>query len=247
MGNPLLMFFIEIHMISTITTDITKNFTWPFSPMICNYPLSLLGKCYSRYRKSTERNSIFTPGVATYSSGLALPKVPSLGFGSASKEWENIRQRKVQLINFLSSLERNSENSVIAGKMAGDKLKDHSMEPTEQKGISDIIVLDSDDEDGNNSGYNKLVPKTNKQLTTSELASNVTKWVASNGMGQPSETMHAEGDKNTQIVPYGQSSALMNQFPLQTSWQPSIQFERVVLQKRPEEQRMQDLVVCKFQ
>jgi DNA repair and recombination protein RAD54 and RAD54-like protein len=55
--------------------------------------------------------------------------------------------------------------------------------------------------------------------------------------------VHTYGDKNTQIVPYGQCSALVNQFPLQTSWQPSIQFERVVLQKRPEEQRMQDLVV----
>ena len=56
-------------------------------------------------------------------------------------------------------------------------------------------------------------------------------------------TMHADGDKNIQIVPHGQCSALVNQLPLQTSWQPSIQFERVVLQKRPEEQRMQDVVV----
>ncbi|RCV30612.1 hypothetical protein SETIT_6G109100v2 [Setaria italica] len=128
--------------------------------------------------------------------------------------------------------------------MAGGKLKNHSMEPTEQKGKLDIIVLDSDDEDRNNSGSNKLAPKTNKELTTSELASNVMKWVASNGMRQASETMHAEVDKNTLIVPYGQSAALVNQFPLQTSWQPSIQFERVVLQKRPEEQCMQDLVAA---
>ena len=160
-----------------------------------------------------------------------------MGFGSASKEWENIRQRKVQLINFLSSLECPSENSVIANRMAGGKLN-NSIEPREQQGNTPIIVI-SDDEDGNNSGY--------KELTTSDLASNITKWVVSNGVSQAFETMHVEGDKNTQIVPYGQSAALVNQFPLQTSWQPSIQFERVVLQKRPEEQRMQDLVVFTFQ
>jgi len=161
-----------------------------------------------------------------------------LGFGSASKEWENIRQRKVQLINFLSSLECPSENSVIANRMAGGKLNNYSMEPREQQENTPIIVI-SDDEDGNNSGY--------KELTTSDLASDIMKWVASNGVSQAFETMHVEGDKNTQIVPYGQSAALVNQFPLQTSWQPSVQYEKVVLQKRPEEQRMQDLVVFTFQ
>ncbi|CAO2206414.1 unnamed protein product [Urochloa humidicola] len=205
------------------------------------------GMYYSRHKKSAERNnSVLTPVVATYSSGHALPstsRVTSLGFGSASKEWEIIRQRKVQLMNFLSSLERPSENSVVV-KMAGGKLSNLSMEPTEQKGKADIILLDSDDEDGNNAEYNKFAPKTNKELTTSELASNITKWVASNGMSQAFETMHAEGDRNTHIVPYRQSAALVNQFPLQTTWQPSIQFERVVLQKKPEEQRMQDLVAA---
>ncbi|OEL31409.1 Protein CHROMATIN REMODELING 35 [Dichanthelium oligosanthes] len=189
------------------------------------------GIYYNRQTNSSKRNSsVFTPGVATYSSGHALPaadRVRSLGFGSVSKDWENICQQKVQLINLLSRMERSSENSVV---------------PTEQKEKTDIIVLDSDDEDGNNSGYNKLAPEINKELTTSELASNIMKWVASNGMSQVFETMHAEGDKKTQIVPYGQSAALVNQFPLQTSWQPSIQFERVVLQERPEEQCIQDLV-----
>ncbi|KAG2632888.1 hypothetical protein PVAP13_2NG121503 [Panicum virgatum] len=209
--------------------------------------LFFVGIFYRRHKKSAERNtSVLTPGVATYSSGYALPvasRVPSLEFGSASKEWENIRQRKVQLINFLSSLECPSENSVIANTMADGKLNNYSMKPRKQQENTEIIEIgDSDDEDGNNSGYNKLSLKINEELTTSQLASNITKWVASNGMSQAFETMHIEGDKNTQIVPYGQSAALVNQFPLQTSWQPSIQFERVVLQKRPEEQRMQDLV-----
>ena len=219
-----------------------NKFTCPFSSVIVIL-LFFVGIFYRRHKKSAERNtSVLTPGVATYSSGYALPvassRVPSLGFGSASKEWENIRQRKVQLINFLSSLECPSENSVIANRMAGGKLNNYSMEPREQQEDTPIIVI-SDDEDGNNSGY--------KELTTSDLASNIMKWVASNGVSQAFETMHVEGDKNTQIVPYGQSAALVNQFPLQTSWQPSIQFERVVLQKRPEEQRMQDLVVFTFQ
>jgi len=165
------------------------------------------------------------------SSGHALPdanRIHSLGFGSFCKDWDGIRLRKVQLINFLPM-------------------------PTEQKEKADIIVLDSDDEDGNGSEYNKLASGVNKELRTSEVASNITERMASN-KSQAFETIDAYGDKNTQIVPYGQGSAsqivpygqgsaLVNQFPLQTSWQPSIQFERVVLQKRPEEQRMQDLVV----
>ena len=151
--------------------------------------LFFVGIFYRRHKKSAERNtSVLTPGVATYSSGYALPvasRVPSLEFGSASKEWENIRQRKVQLINFLSSLECPSENSVIANRMAGGKLN-NSIEPREQQGNTPIIVI-SDDEDGNNSGY--------KELTTSDLASNIMKWVASNGVSQAFETIHVEGEK----------------------------------------------------
>nr|CAB3452708.1 unnamed protein product [Digitaria exilis] len=218
------------------------------------------GICYRRRKKSAESNiSVFTPGVATYSSGHALPvtnEVPSPEFGSASKEWDTIQKRtvqmrsiarnEVQMMSLLSSWERQTENSVIAGKMAGCKLN----EPTEQKEKTDIIVLDSDDEDDKNSGYNKFAPKINKELitselvsfqkVTSELGSNITKWVSSNGMSQAFETLH-DGDKASQIVAYGQHEALANKLPSQGSWQPSIQFERVVLQKRPEEQRMQAL------
>ncbi|KAF8690791.1 hypothetical protein HU200_041181 [Digitaria exilis] len=213
-----------------------------------------VGICYRRRKKSAEGNiSVFTPGVAAYSGGHALPvtnEVPSLEFGSASKEWDSIQKRTVQMMNLLSSSERQSENSVIAGKMAGLKLNNRSMEPTEQKEKSDIVVLDSDDEDDKNSGYNKFAPKINKELitselvsfqkVTSELGSNITKWVTSNGMSQAFETLH-DGDKASEIVAYGQNEALANQVPLQGRWQPSIQFERVVLQKRPEEQRMQAL------
>jgi hypothetical protein len=161
-----------------------------------------------------------------------------LVFGGTSKDWDNIRQ-------FIASLERASENSsAIASKIGGGKSTNHSVEPAEQKGKGDIIVLDSDDEDGdgNSPEHNKLASEMNKELGTSVLASNIAERMATNG-SQTFETVHAYGGKNTQIVPYGQGSALVNQFPLQTSWQPSIQFERVVLTKRPEEQRMQDLVV----
>lgn len=201
--------------------------------------------CYSRQRKPERNSSVFTPIAAMYSGGHALPdpnRTPTLVFGSMDKDWHNIRHRQVQLVNFLASMERVSENSAIAGKIEGGKLTNHSVEPTEQKEKGDIIVLDSDDEDGNSSEYHKLASEMNKELRTSELARNITERMASN-KSQAFETMHAYGGKNTQIVPYGQGSALVNHFPLQTSWQPSIQFERVVLQKRPEEQRMQDLVV----
>ncbi|KAF8644624.1 hypothetical protein HU200_066379 [Digitaria exilis] len=218
---------------------IVEKFALPFSPIISTL-LFFVGICYRRRKKSAESNiSVFTPGVATYSSGHALPvtnEVPSPEFGSASKEWDSIQKRTVQMMSLLSSWERQTENSVIAGKMAGCKLN----EPTEQKEKTDIIVLDSDDEDDKNSGYNKFAPKINKELVTSELGSNITKWVSSNGMSQAFETLH-DGDKASQIVAYGQHEALANKLPSQGSWQPSIQFERVVLQKRPEEQRMQAL------
>ena len=205
--------------------------------LICDQLPVFVGIYYSRQRKPSERSGhVFTPIAAMYSGGHALPdanRSPNLVFGSTKKDWDNIRHRKLQLVNFLAGLESASGNSALAGKI---------MEPTEQKEKGDIIVLDSDDEDGNGSEYNKLASGVNKELRTSEVASNITERMASN-KSQAFETMHAYGDKNTQIVPYGQGSALVNQFPLQTSWQPSIQFERVVLQKRPEEQRMQDLVV----
>ena len=154
-------------------------------------------------------------------------------FGSTSKDWDDIRQ-------FIASLECASENSsAIASKIGGGKSTNHSVERAEQKEKGDIVVLDLD---GNSPEHNKLASEMNKELGTSVLASNIAERMATNG-SQTFETVHAYGGKNMQIVPYGQGSALVNQFPLQTSWQPSIQFERVVLTKRPEEQRMQDLVV----
>ncbi|AQK50893.1 Protein CHROMATIN REMODELING 35 [Zea mays] len=180
-----------------------------------------------------------------YSSGHALPvanRSHGLVFGSLSKDWDDIRQRKDQLVNFLASLERASGDSAAAGKIEDSKLAS-PVEPTEQKEKAAIIVLDSDDEDGNGSGNSKLASETNKELGTSGLINNIAERMTFNG-SQAFGTVHTYGDKNTQIVPYGQCSALVNQFPLQTSWQPSIQFERVVLQKRPEEQRMQDLVAA---
>lgn len=203
------------------------------------------GIYYSRQRKPERNGSVFTPIAAMYSSGHALPvanRSHGLVFGSLSKDWDDIRQRKDQLVNFLASLERASGDSAAAGKIEDSKLAS-PVEPTEQKEKAAIIVLDSDDEDGNGSGNSKLASETNKELGTSGLINNIAERMTFNG-SQAFGTVHTYGDKNTQIVPYGQCSALVNQFPLQTSWQPSIQFERVVLQKRPEEQRMQDLVAA---
>ncbi|KAL6599141.1 hypothetical protein ACP70R_046005 [Stipagrostis hirtigluma subsp. patula] len=102
------------------------------------------------------------------------------------------------------------------------------------------IVLDSDDEDGNIAVCKETEHEENKTLTASQWTGNFTNWMESKGWDQANETMQAEG----QIIPYGLSTALVGQVPLQTSWQPSIQFEKVVLQKRPEEERMQDLVAA---
>ncbi|GJN35165.1 hypothetical protein PR202_gb23912 [Eleusine coracana subsp. coracana] len=171
-------------------------------------------------------------------SGIALPTASRIGswaYGTASKDWENIQRRKVQLLNFLSSLQHPIERPVISDKMTDGEMIDCSVKQREQKEMVEIIEL-SDDENENIAGCTKLVPEINKQS-----ADNSTYWMASDGKDQAYESMLAEGDKNTQIVPYDQSAALLNHLPLQTSWQPSIQFEKVVLQKRPEEARMQDL------
>jgi DNA repair and recombination RAD54-like protein len=115
-----------------------------------------------------------------------------------------------------------------------------------QKDSSAIIVLDSDDEDEYTEGCEQLTSENNKQQAPSGLTSPYTTWIVSSAKDQVNGTLHVDGVQSTQIVPYGQNAPLINQFPLQTSWQPSIQYERVILQKRPEEQRVQDLVVCIF-
>ena len=54
------------------------------------------------------------------------------------------------------------------------------------------------------------------------------------GTDEVNETMH-DRDQNSEIVPYSPSATLMNQYP-SASYQPSaFLFERVILQKRPEE------------
>uniref|UniRef100_A0A453LDP2 Uncharacterized protein n=1 Tax=Aegilops tauschii subsp. strangulata TaxID=200361 RepID=A0A453LDP2_AEGTS len=64
------------------------------------------------------------------------------------------------------------------------------------------------------------------------------------GTDEVNETMH-DRDQNSEIVPYSPSATLMNQYP-SASYQPSaFLFERVILQKRPEE-CIHDLAVCTF-
>ncbi|TVU42390.1 hypothetical protein EJB05_08792 [Eragrostis curvula] len=194
-------------------------------------------------------------------SGLALPTASSFGaYGSASKDWENINRRKAQLLDFLSSLQHPTERSVISDKMTNGEMTNPSVEQKERKDVIEI----SDDEDEDSAGCTKLAPEINKQFTTSELKGNLLQ-LASNGRDQAYESMFGGyrntqivpydqnaallnhlplQTENTQIVPYDQNAALLNPLPLQTSWQPSILFEKVVLQKRPEEARMQDLVAA---
>ena len=57
--------------------------------------------------------------------------------------------------------------------------------------------------------------------------------------------MHAR-DQNSQIVPYSPSATSMNQYPSASYLPSAVLFERVLLQKRPEEERIHDLAVCTF-
>uniref|UniRef100_A0A453B5Y4 Uncharacterized protein n=1 Tax=Aegilops tauschii subsp. strangulata TaxID=200361 RepID=A0A453B5Y4_AEGTS len=120
----------------------------------------------------------------------------------------------------------------------------------EEKNSEVLIILDSDNEDESMAAYKQLTPAKNKQLPSeknkqlipSEQAGTLPARVASQGIADVNETMR-DGDQNSHIVPYGQSATLMNQYHL-PRYQPSVQFERVVLQERPEEERVHYLAVC---
>ncbi|KAG8046936.1 hypothetical protein GUJ93_ZPchr0008g12469 [Zizania palustris] len=207
------------------------------------------GVYYRMKKKSSSKvnHNVLTPGVVTCSNDLSLPasnRVHDWGCGSVTEEWEAIYSRKVQLINFLSSLQQPTANSLISSKSVAANMDKPYLGHTKQKESTSIIVLDSDDEDENTEGCQQLTSENNKQLATSGLTSPYKTLVVSKAKDQVNGTLHTDGDQSTQIVPYGQSTPLINQFPLQTSWQPSVQFERVILQKRPEEQRIQDLVAA---
>uniref|UniRef100_A0A0D3GYI8 Uncharacterized protein n=1 Tax=Oryza barthii TaxID=65489 RepID=A0A0D3GYI8_9ORYZ len=184
------------------------------------------GMYYRRQRKaSSEANAnVFMPGGPNGISFPASNRAHDWGYGGVGEEWETSYARKLQLMNFLSALHQRTANS----------LKDSSA----------IIVLDSDDEDEYTEGCEQLTSENNKQQAPSGPTSPYTTWIVSSTKDQVNGTLHVDGVQSTQIVPYGQNAPLINQFPLQTSWQPSIQYERVILQKRPEEQRVQDLVAA---
>uniref|UniRef100_A0A0E0PVY7 Uncharacterized protein n=2 Tax=Oryza rufipogon TaxID=4529 RepID=A0A0E0PVY7_ORYRU len=197
---------------------------------------------YRRQRKaSSEANAnVFMPGGPNDISFPASNRDHDWGYGGVGKEWEASYARKLQLMNFLSSLHQRTANPLVTTRM--DANMDTPLEQ-KQKDSSAIIVLDSDDEDGYTEGCEQLTSENNKQQAPSGLTSPYTTWIVSSTKDQVNGTLHVDGVQSTQIVPYGQNAPLINQFPLQTSWQPSIQYERVILQKRPEEQRVQDLVL----
>ncbi|KAM0854803.1 hypothetical protein ACQ4PT_050189 [Festuca glaucescens] len=169
------------------------------------------------------------------------------GCGSVSKEVESSYARRLQLLSFLSTTLREPIGSYVAG--AATNMIESSISQ-EQENSKEVIVLDSDDEDESIAAYkqlapeksNQLTPEENKLLMPSEHAGTLTTWLATEAIDELSETKR-DGDQTSQIVPYCQSAAVMNQYPL-PSYQPSVQFERVILQRRPEEERIQDLAVA---
>uniref|UniRef100_A0A453LDS0 Uncharacterized protein n=2 Tax=Aegilops tauschii subsp. strangulata TaxID=200361 RepID=A0A453LDS0_AEGTS len=140
--------------------------------------------------------------------------------------------QRVQLLTFLSTL---PEPALSYGPSVKT-----TIEQREQKKI-DVIVLDSDDDDESTGAHKQLMPEKNKQLIPSEQAGALMRMVIE-GIDEVNETMH-DRDQNSQIVPYSPSATLMNQYP-SASYQPSaFLFERVILQKRPEE-HIHDLAVA---
>ncbi|KAM0822943.1 hypothetical protein ACQ4PT_071196 [Festuca glaucescens] len=169
------------------------------------------------------------------------------GCGSVSKEVESSYARRLQLLSFLSTTLREPTGSHVAG--AATNMIESPI--SQEQGNSKVVInLDSDDEDESIAAYKQLAPEKSNQLTSeenkllmpSEHAGTLTTWLATEANDELSETKR-DGDQTSQIVPYCQSAAIMNQYPL-PSYQPSVQFERVILQRRPEEERIQDLAVA---
>uniref|UniRef100_A0A0D9X6B6 Helicase ATP-binding domain-containing protein n=1 Tax=Leersia perrieri TaxID=77586 RepID=A0A0D9X6B6_9ORYZ len=202
------------------------------------------------YRRQTKASSeangiVFMPGVPTCLNGISIPasnRVHDWGYGSVRKEQESPCAPNVQLINIFPSMDQRTVNSLRSTRMAANM--DTPLEQAKQKESSAIIILDSDDEDEDTKGCQQLKSIDNKQLATSGSTSPYTTWIVSRAKDQVNGTVHVDGDQSTQIVPYDQNAPLINQFPLLTSWRPSVQFEKVILQKRPEEQRIQDLAAA---
>ncbi|CAM0942865.1 unnamed protein product [Alopecurus aequalis] len=173
-------------------------------------------------------------------SGLSLPAgsaVHSWGYGSVTKDVESSYARRLRLMSFLQSMNEPTRSYVASAETS---MISCPIKQTEQEKSEPIIILDSDDEDESTAAYKQQIPERNKQLIPSEQAGPLTTWLVAKD--EPNESTR-DGDQNSQIVSYCQSAALMNQYPL-PSYQPSVQFERVILQPRHEEDRIQDLAVA---
>uniref|UniRef100_A0A453LHQ3 Helicase ATP-binding domain-containing protein n=1 Tax=Aegilops tauschii subsp. strangulata TaxID=200361 RepID=A0A453LHQ3_AEGTS len=206
------------------------------SCMITNQSCVSVGMYYRRKRKCSDPiNNLSLTGN----------RVHSWGCGSVTEEWDRLYAQKVQLLTFLSTL---PEPALSYGPSAETNMA-NSIEQREEK--KSVIVLDSDDEDESTEAHKHLTPEKNKQLTPeknkhlipSEQAGALMR-VVTEGIDEViNETMPVR-DQNSQIVPYSPSATLVNQYPV-TSYQPSaVLFERVILQKRPEEERIHDLAVA---
>jgi DNA repair and recombination RAD54-like protein len=163
------------------------------------------------------------------------------GCGSLGKELESEYARKLQLLSFLSATLQEPTGSFVAS--AGTPMV-HGSTKQEQENSKVVINLDSDDEDESTAVCTQPAAEESKQLMPSEHAGTLKTWLTTKGIDEPNEATR-DGDQNSQIVPYCQSAAVMHQYPL-PSYQPSVQFERVILQRRPDEERIQDLAVSTF-
>ncbi|XP_010932641.1 protein CHROMATIN REMODELING 35 [Elaeis guineensis] len=107
----------------------------------------------------------------------------------------------------------------------------------EGRDSTSVIILDSDDEDAiQQTGSQHASPSGRK-------SSDLRKLIGARLESLQRQAMITQETHLNQIIPYDYgSNKLDGSVALRENWQPSVQYQKVVLQKVPEKQRFQDLV-----
>ncbi|KAG6485660.1 hypothetical protein ZIOFF_054223 [Zingiber officinale] len=178
-------------------------------------------------------------------------------YGSVTKEFEAMHAHRIQMMNALSSLRPSPKPTITPQGSTNVYSDNHTVIDLDDDTISDavnpldslppngqpkenkaIVILDSDDEDASPAVGNKqsLRPADNISLLSASLASEIEKHILK-------ASKLAQEASSYQLVQYDQGSHrpyITAAFkPIK---QPSIQFEKVVLQTVDENQRLQNVV-----
>nr|CAD1828023.1 unnamed protein product [Ananas comosus var. bracteatus] len=220
----------------------------------------------SPFKSTFGSKEVNTGSVIDYSNPFALPNVLEClddgKYGSVTKEFEALRAQRIQVINFLSGLQQScgnsSHNGLNGSKLAniidldddhdansGPKLhenlsdsrdgpKDFCVKRTEENDIESPIIIDSDEEDGSRQeGSKNPVHPENRTLDfRSWLERSIYERVKQVKMMGQAANDYKFDQTNLNLV--GQTAS-------EASCEPSIQYQMVVLQKMPENDRLQDV------